>query len=197
MPAIPSRIAAAATNGPYMAVVPSQGLRARATLPHGAKRVKKCGVNRADPGAQPRPGRRSATLTSDYEFRSSLLGMAAPARPFWRRFRRGSPGWPAVTCRSGLGAPAPEGPPGGRPEETGVPDRARAREERTGLAGAGVALGWETPAGTDRATNAVCARLVRGRSARDGPRGHGRWPTAQVGAGVPSNTTRNLAGSRG
>src|SRR6266540_2360598 len=39
----------------------------------------------------------------------------------------------------------------GRPQgvrRTGVPDRAQAREERTGLAGAGVALRWETPAGS-------------------------------------------------
>src|SRR5215211_9447470 len=43
--------------------------------------------------------------------------------------------------------PAPERPPAGRRAATGVPDRAGAREERTGLGGAGVALGWADPAG--------------------------------------------------
>ncbi len=47
-----------------------------------------------------------------------------------------------VQTKSSAGVPAPERRPAGRPEGTGVPDRAQAREERTGLAGAGVALGW-------------------------------------------------------
>src|SRR6266498_3717869 len=55
---------------------------------------------------------------------------------------RGRAGRPVQT-KSSAGALAPERPPAGRPEGTGVPDRAQAREERTGLAGAGVALGWE------------------------------------------------------
>src|SRR6266540_6353974 len=54
--------------------------------------------------------------------------------------------WPAGGLPVSGGVPVPEGPAAGRRAATGVPDRAGAREERTGLAGAGVALGWEKPA---------------------------------------------------
>src|SRR5436190_23359054 len=56
---------------------------------------------------------------------------------------RAGPGWPAGPRRRVPGPRRRKGRPQGVARATGVPDRAPAREERTGLAGAGVALGSE------------------------------------------------------
>src|SRR6266542_1745546 len=62
------------------------------------------------------------------------------------RRRGGAPAPGRMACRSPTrqcrGPRRRRGRPSGRRAAAGVPDRAGAREERTGLAGAGVALGW-------------------------------------------------------
>src|SRR6266536_564356 len=70
----------------------------------------------------------------------------------------------------------------GRPQgvrRTGVPDRAQAREERNGLAGTGVALGWETRRDNSRTCDRGSAPLAR-RTIRPLRR---RWQSAQPAPG--------------